>query len=377
MEATLVKEKKAYAQTLGEQELTSYENHLFDLNQYGGANEAERLIKHYSEQNIKLREEDKQILRDNAPEAPNFPLITAEQYNKKSCFGKKGYRKKVKSYFEYRQRFYTEKNKEGEAETKGMKLTRLREEIESGEYYQKSPEAEEMDRIFREQSEDQKFREQENINGQNEIKEMEEHSKKQDDGDYLKGAFEQYTSSFTFQDMNNIARMGGYDERNEAIKDYLRKNPINRELVVRRAVDGVKTIAHMLGMQADKVSEEELKEFLKERMKSGEDLIAQDKGFVSTSLPFAETPYAAGQEGGQIGIEFIIRCKKGTAAINVQSISNVKEEAEVLIAPGTKFKVVDAQLDGKADIMVGNKKSWKIYLESIPVSEEGIKKEGA
>ena len=49
----------------------------------------------------------------------------------------------------------------------------------------------------------------------------------------------------------------------------------------------------------------------------------------------------------------------------------------MLIAPGTKFKVVDAQLDGKADIMVGNKKSWKIYLESIPVSEEGIKKEGA
>ena len=150
----LYKEKKTYAQTLGEKEVEEYGQHLFDLHQYGGEQEAERLIQHYSEKNIRLREADKKLLRDNAPKAPDFPPLSQAQYNKKSCFGKRSYRKKVRSYFEYRKQFYTEQKKEGE--TQGMKLTRLREEIESGEYYQKSPEAEEMDRIFQEQQNDQK-----------------------------------------------------------------------------------------------------------------------------------------------------------------------------------------------------------------------------
>ena len=372
----LYKEKKTYAQTLGEKEVEEYGQHLFDLHQYGGEQEAERLIQHYSEKNIRLREADKKLLRDNAPKAPDFPPLSQAQYNKKSCFGKRSYRKKVRSYFEYRKQFYTEQKKEGE--TQGMKLTRLREEIESGEYYQKSPEAEEMDRIFQEQQNDQEFMRKEQENGEKEVKKMEEYSKKQEDGDMLWSCFDDYTSSFDFKDMNNLARQGFYQPKIEAIKEYLVQKPIDRELVVRRAVNGVQTIANMLGMKRpEQLKEEEIKSALKELMGSGKEVIVQDKGVFSTSLPFAQTPYAAGDPGGQIGIEFIIRCKKGTAAINIQSLSNVKEEAELLIGPGTKFKVVDAQLDGKADIMVGNKKSWKIYLESIPVSEEGIKKEGA
>ena len=63
--------------------------------------------------------------------------------------------------------------------------------------------------------------------------------------------------------------------------------------------------------------------------------------------------------------------------MNIQSISASPDECELLMAPGTKFRVIDAKLDGNANIMFGNKKCWKIYLESIPVNEEGIKKEVA
>ena len=90
-------------------------------------------------------------------------------------------------------------------------------------------------------------------------------------------------------------------------------------------------------------------------------------------MPFATAPFSAG-DNGIIGIEFIIRCNKGTAAFNVEDISLVGGESELLLAPGTKFRLIDAQLDGKADIKKGNKKSWKIYLETIPVSEEGVEK---
>ena len=57
--------------------------------------------------------------------------------------------------------------------------------------------------------------------------------------------------------------------------------------------------------------------------------------------------------------------------------SSKPEEKELLLAPGTKFKVLDMQLDGEANILYGKEGSWKIYLSTISESEEGIQKKVA
>ena len=110
-------------------------------------------------------------------------------------------------------------------------------------------------------------------------------------------------------------------------------------------------------------------------------MIVTEKGFMSTSMPHAEKLFDAGTSNS-IGIEFMIVLKKGTPAINVSSLSAIKTEQELLVAPGTKFEIIDMSLDAEdrdelAQIHKGNKKSWKIYLRSIPDSNEGVKREAA
>ncbi len=135
------------------------------------------------------------------------------------------------------------------------------------------------------------------------------------------------------------------------------------------------TAGFMAGLKnSDKMSEEELKRALKEKFDKkkleGSEMIMTENGFMSTALPNATRNFDAGSNF--IGIEFIILVKKGTPAMNVSTLSFKSEEKEILIAPGTKFKVLDMQLDGNANILYGNKESWKIYLSTIPDSEEGI-----
>ena len=50
-------------------------------------------------------------------------------------------------------------------------------------------------------------------------------------------------------------------------------------------------------------------------------------------------------------LNFIILVKKGTHAVDVSSVSSKKEEKELLLAPGTKFKVLRMELDGNAEIV--------------------------
>ena len=106
-------------------------------------------------------------------------------------------------------------------------------------------------------------------------------------------------------------------------------------------------------------------------------MIMTDKGFMSTAMPNATKNFDAESGSGGIGIEFIILAKKGTPALNVSTISFKPEEKEIVIAPGTKFKVLDMKLDGDGKILHGNEKSWKIYLSTIPDSEEGILNDAA
>ena len=117
MDSALVQEeKKSYSEQLGDREVADYKDHLFDLDKFGGKAEADALIERYKSQNIELEDADKQLLIDNAPPAPDFPLMTKEQYNKKSCFNskQKKYKKNVENYFKKRKEFYTAKQKENE-----------------------------------------------------------------------------------------------------------------------------------------------------------------------------------------------------------------------------------------------------------------------
>ncbi len=172
--------------------------------------------------------------------------------------------------------------------------------------------------------------------------------------------------------------MSGYGRVIKAMK----KHPLKKDCVVRRAVANLSTAGFMLGLKnPDSMTAEELKEQLKEKFEKskidGTEMIMTEKGFMSTSLPSATANFSAKSGTGGIGIEFIILAKKGTPALNVSTVSFKKEEKELLIAPGTKFKVLDMQLDGDAEILHGKKGSWKIYLASIPDSEEGILNDAA
>ncbi len=374
-ETTVDKQKKDYALALGEKEVNDFERHLFDVKNFGGEIEAENLIQHYTEKHGYISEDDKAILRNNIPPAPKFTMLSEDQYRAKTCFGKSSYRKQVKGYFEARKNFYTAKSKKGQEETKGTKYTRLREELDSDDFYryQKSDQAKQMDKMFEEQA-TEAFKQKEQ---KAKAEDMEKMKKTKDISAYL----DNYINSNDYASINQNLRAGFPNSEAEEVKKYMKENPLNRTLMVRRAVRDVNAIGNMLGMNVQIIpgwngnnySEEKIKNELLKRIKSKKEIILQDKGYVSTSLPFATEPFSAG-DNGIIGIEFIIRCNKGTAAFNVEDISLVGGESELLLAPGTKFRLIDAQLDGKADIKKGNKKSWKIYLETIPVSEEGVEK---
>ena len=379
MDSALVQEeKKSYSELLGDREVADYKNHLFDLDKFGGKAEADALIERYKSQNIELEDADKQLLIDNAPPAPDFPLMTKEQYNKKSCFNskQKKYKKNVENYFKARKEFYTAKAKKNESAPKGKVYTELRERIETGEYYKKSEIAKSMDAEFEQAMNNEEMAKLEEQKGKEECDKLKEHSEKNDPA--LAAALETYSIQ-GFQDMNNNSRYGFRDPSVESITNYMKAHPLDRDLIVKRAVTRVGTLANMMGIplkNVDNFSENDIKKMFKDRLKSEKELIISDKGLVSTSLPSARKFFDAGG-GDTIGIEFIIKCKKGTAAMNIQSISEFPEEGELLIGANTKFKVVDAQFDGKANILHGHKKSWKIYLETIPESEEGIKRKAA
>jgi hypothetical protein len=181
---------------------------------------------------------------------------------------------------------------------------------------------------------------------------------------------------------NKFLRKGSMKPGYEKVIEAMKENPLKKDHVVRRAVANLSTAGFMLGLEnPDEMTEEELKTALKEEFNksklNGTEMIMTEKGFMSTSLPNATNNFKAVSGSGKIGIEFIILAKKGTPALNISTVSSKPEEKELLLAPGTKFKVLDMQLDGEANILYGKEGSWKIYLSTISESEEGIQKKVA
>ncbi|MCR5404123.1 MAG: hypothetical protein K6E91_09965 [Butyrivibrio sp.] len=129
------------------------------------------------------------------------------------------------------------------------------------------------------------------------------------------------------------------------------------------------SLASAFNIATDNKTTDQIKNELKEKIKTGKELVYTTKTNMSTAFPFAGVQYSAGRTDGQhdqddskeIGIEYIILAKKGTAAANVMSEAMRKNEAELTIAQNTKLRIIKAELDGDAKIISGNKYSgiWR------------------
>ena len=409
-----MKKKKIteFQKQLGNEEVDHFEKNMFDESFQGGKTEADALIERYSKK-TKLSDEEKEILRNNVPEAPSFPLLKREQYAGNGCWKRKKYRDKVRDYYKKRKKYYTtsdkRKNKDNkieETESKGQLYARTRKEIEdriSNENDQlivdnqekttdikavdipvhNEPEADEineaaiaishpeieedadaMDKAYKSLRENEQFIENETKIGESMCRKTRNNTPK------FGMALSVYSGPYYSRINSSLRNNQRYLFDTEHLANGIKNNPLNRDLLCRRGVKDVNTLAHMMGLEnASNMSEEEIKEVFNQRFESGDDLIISDKSFMSTSLPFAKDNFGAG-DGFHIGIEFMILMKKGTPAMNISSMSVKKSEQEVLVAPGTKFRVIKAELDGNADILHGTEKSWKIWLVSVPSDED-------
>ncbi len=184
----------------------------------------------------------------------------------------------------------------------------------------------------------------------------------------------------------------------EALKEGIKRCPIDRTIIVNRGVSNMRALVDMLGLQSDvptkNLNDAEMEKVVKQSVahiqktqQEGKDIIFTDPGFVSTSYN-PENFYA----DQQTGIEFVIKVKPGTPAVNISSMSKFEYEKEVLLNAGTKFRFLKMYYGGteKVDGLDYRQKSCelarkkenrrhgkyflKIYLETIPPEEEGVLK---
>ena len=184
----------------------------------------------------------------------------------------------------------------------------------------------------------------------------------------------------------------------EALKEGIKKCPIDRTIIVNRGVSNMRALVDMLGLQSDvptkNLNDAEMEKVVKQSVahiqktqQEGKDIIFTDPGFVSTSYN-PENFYA----DQQTGIEFVIKVKPGTPAVNISSMSKFEYEKEVLLNAGTKFRFLKMYYGGteKVDGLDYRQKSCelarkkenrrhgkyflKIYLETIPPEEDGVLK---
>ena len=374
------KEKKYTSYIERTSEEANYEEVRFNSAFFGGDQEAEALIERYSKETT-LTKEQMETIRNNVPEKADFEIWSEEKYRSKWGITRGKYNRRVKKYMNYRKNYFAKVLKKSELEkNKKLKdgnsfsrtINNIETQVETEKYLKHYDEIEETPEAMDEAFEKMKSEEAKNRELELAGKEIKLH----------KGSgqvFINYTNSTAMcaqinKSLRDGREPGGLGFAKDMYKS-LKNRPLNRDLVVRRGVNGVKTAAAMLGLANFKdLSDDEIKEEIEKRVDNDEEIIMQDKGFVSTSLSYAEHFYSAGNDA-EIGIEFIILAKKGTEAVNISVASMHKAEGELLFNAGTKFKLVKAEMDGESNIIEGNKKSWKFYLVSVPQSKDGIMRE--
>ena len=392
----IVDEENAFMQQQRNKDKLDYRNHMFDSSYFGGEEESERIINSYKEK-IDLSDAEINDIKSNIHERPDFEVLNERQYQDKNFIQKHKYKKKVKKYFKKRNDYRKEADKisKSRKSIQSRKISsldhtlfnlenkiKLKEKVENYKKQGLFPDIEEdadaIEEAYRNELGNEKFMQAELDIAVEEGKYLQHRQGKGVD------ALQKYTNStITCVQMNKYLRGdnadAGYSSYVADGQKALNESKLSRDLVVRRGVKGVQTIGHMLGLpNVDKMSLDEIKQAFDNKKNSGDDVIMTENGFMSTSLPFNAPSYPAeGNTKCPIGVEFIILVKKGTKAVNMTPLSNNVHENELLLKPGTKFKLVDADTNGTADIINGAPGSWKVYLTTIPSEENGVLKEAS
>ena len=411
-ESTIQKEKLSFIEEIGQKEVQDSEKNMFNLSEYGGIKEANALIERYKLFTT-LTDEDEKILRENVPAPPSFTIVPKEEYDNKFNCNKNRYKKKVKKYFKNREESYKKKAKKGQQKSRGQIYAEKRAQIEkkimeTSPYFHTDNEdkliesesllkkardngyypdieqlareenrdlTEVMDEQYQKLSTDKQFEKYELEIGKNEYM-----MQSQGKGKFRMGVTE--WTGYRCQQYKAAMWSGEYSETFEYVKEKMTERPLNRDVIVRRGQKSFKGLANALGFSnPDRATPDQIKEKLQQRIDDGGELILTEKAMMSTAFPFAKSNYSAGTVGGrgeeddprELGIEYIILAKKGTAAANVIYGAMKKDESELLISQRTKFRIIKAELDGNANILHGNKHSWKIYMVTVPESENGLK----
>ncbi len=351
-----------------------------------------------------LTEEEEEILIRFAPPVPDFDVVPEQQIREMGYFKGKTPRKRLKSYKERREEWegsedgITYKNTVQRIEDRERSIREYEERIASitgvdGEPLFKEVKADpkDMHKALMKMNDDRNFATEENLSSEDFAKARSCGAVK------VTEAIDAFTAYMNggYTAMNDYFRTGKMDKKDvfsyvpkyvhaENLKKIMDVTTISRDMVVRRGVAGFDTIKYMIGTDdVMSLSGEELKAALKKKMGEG-DLFVRDKGFVSTSIR-AGSGFGAGGPNPTFtepGIEFIILVKKGTHALDISNAGvrgQAKNEDELLINAGTKFRVVkvyfndgeDKDTREEGEILMGNKQSWKIYLETIPGSDDG------
>ncbi len=386
------------------EQLNHYEEHLHDVNSFGGKADVNQLIERYSKKIFITTREKKELLA-NAPESPDFEVLDRAKYSKSSCWQRKKYRSKVKDYFTKRDKYFSKKvdeNKTKDKVSRAERFAQIRQGIEKRilEFGDKFDQAMALRKKAGESLEDYRkqglyqdiestpeaidkayedMQKEEFIKAEEEIGEMEHEAMKNEVIGYSDNVGTYTGPSYTAinRNMRERSESGAIYKMMAHFCDGVTKHPLSRDLVVRRGVTNWRVLGAMMGLKDHgTISMGELKQKVADMQKKGGDFIVSEKAFFSTSLPYAEAKYHAGSEQWG-GIEFFVLMKKGTRAANITAGSAIKDEREVLAMAGTKFKVLKVDYTAGEAQGKGPDYSWRVYLESIPAKEEGVERESA
>ena len=409
-------EQKVIEQQLDEKSGYAFYEHSLQLDQDRRKSEVDREIARLKAETTLTTDEEIK-LRTYAPPAPDFDVIPEQQAKEMGFFKGKTPRKQIKNY--------KQRRAEWENSHDGVEYRKVKDQIQNRiairkDEEQKVAEAVGKDEkpLYQEIKADptsmtkalKRMSIEDNFGIEKGISENEVRHSIFGYGDVgmARDALTAYMNG-GYDVMNDYMRTGrthkgstfshrSKDELADTLHSMLSTRKINRDMVVRRGVSKFSTLSFMMdGGKSKDLSGPELAKLLQDKMADG-NVILTDKGFVSTSVReqsgFGAGTYQKGTNLGkgkeaiytEPGIEFIILVKKGTRAMDICGagvMGQADNEDELLIDAGTKFRVVKAYFNEDADkkkdeeipdeekICMGHKCSWKIYLETIPDSENG------
>lgn len=148
----------------------------------------------------------------------------------------------------------------------------------------------------------------------------------------------------------------------EQADNALKLNKMSHQLVTHRYVKA-DALPFMLNTKSEADAEVVLEQFSKSKDKQH---IIQEKGFYSTGMYRTHMNEVCFKSD----VEIFILVEKGTRAVSIADTRlQMAEEAELLLAPGTKFELVDVRKN--SDYQKGDVK-WRLFLKTIPQSSDGI-----